>query len=271
MMRLLCTILFFIFGLQTVCIASKPHNNICMNAVKRAARAVNIPADVLGAVALTETGIKRGGEYAPWPWAINVAGKGYIFNTRDEAIRATIQHINDGKTSVDIGCMQMNWRWHKDKFGSSVVTAFDPYNNVLQAARYIKSHYQQYGNWTKAIGRYHSGTSSFAKLYIAKAQINRNLMRKNMGLQNIPNDIQIANAVDTTTETASIPNKNNMPKPIISLDNLPAAPELQGKLLSMSPGALIDFEQVGERLVTLPESPTPLINRPTRPFIDMRN
>lgn len=268
------TAFFFVCFLSFELANASPSNNLCLRAITQVSRQTGVPYDVLTAVALTETGTKRGKDYEPWPWAINVEGKGYMFKTRDEAIQNTMHHIYGGKTSVDLGCMQMNWRWHKGKFGSSIVKAFDPYTNVSAAATFLKSLYQQTGNWMQAIGRYHSGTYKFAKIYMAKASVNRNLVRKRLGIAPIMvasyeltkpikpiKNIKIA-SVDKSLDTP----KNTI---IVPQDNLPQVPELQQAFLDMTPGALIDFEQVGEPLIKLPDKPIPLYSESTGSIISL--
>ena len=66
-----------------------------------------IPASVLYAVALTESGKQVGQPdgYRPWPWALNVAGRGYYFASRLAAWRALTGWLEAGERSIDIGLM----------------------------------------------------------------------------------------------------------------------------------------------------------------------
>lgn len=247
--------------------AAVKYNSVCMKAVKYISKRKRVPLDVLGAVALTETGVKRGKNYLPWPWAINVEGKGYLFKDKQSAILATLKHIAQGKDSIDIGCMQMNWKWHHKKFGSSVVHAFDPYKNVEIAANYLKEHFSIYKNWTRAIGRYHSGTQAYAKTYISKAMINRNVMRSSLGLS--PLKLQYAISQKETAQSDITPEDPYADYPLLARkkDTLPEAPRGQGHFFDSSPGALITFEQVGRPLIDLPDTPEPLLTRPVQPLI----
>lgn len=156
------------------------HASLCSKAIHNVAPKISVPEDVVMAVALTETGTKRSGRLAPYPWAINVEGRGFLFPTKKKAIKAVRKYLKQGKKSIDIGCMQLNWRWHGQKFGYSIEKAFDPTTNITVGAKYIREHYYKYKNWHKAAGRYHSGTSKHAKRYqrrylknlkIAKAQL----------------------------------------------------------------------------------------------------
>ena len=64
-----------------------------------------------------------------------------------------------GAKLVDIGCMQINHRYHGDKF-SSVEAMFDPAGNVDYAARFLKELRVREGNWTMAAARYNAGPTN---------------------------------------------------------------------------------------------------------------
>lgn len=51
-------------------------------AYKQIALPKGVPAEVLYSVALTESKVLLRGEYVPWPWTLNVAGKSYYYATR---------------------------------------------------------------------------------------------------------------------------------------------------------------------------------------------
>ncbi len=115
-----------------------------------------IPSAVLYSVALAESGktLKKGG-FKPWPWTLNVAGVPRRYPTRQAAYQGLMNYLKRGITSIDIGFMQVNWRYHKKK----LVTpwqALDPFHNIRTAATILRSEYQNTGVWKTAIGRYHS-------------------------------------------------------------------------------------------------------------------
>jgi soluble lytic murein transglycosylase-like protein len=158
----------------------KSFANQCTDAIQKTSQETKIPYDILTAVALTETGTLQKGKLAPYPWAVNVQGKGFLFTSKQQAINAVKLYLSQGITSIDIGCMQMNWYWHKDKFDNSVEKAFDPETNIKMGAKYILEHYHTYGDWDKAVGRYHSGTDKFAKAYHQKYALNLKIARNNL-------------------------------------------------------------------------------------------
>lgn len=133
-------------------------------------REQGIPVHLLAAISSIETGRyhKGLGMALPWPWTINVEGKGYFFQTKAEAIAETRRHLNNGKQSIDVGCMQVNLKHHPDAF-ASLEEAFDPEKNVGYAAKFLRANYGQLGNsWVKAAAAYHSRTPSRGNPYLQK-------------------------------------------------------------------------------------------------------
>ncbi len=133
-------------------------------------REQGIPVHLLAAISSIETGRyhKGLGMALPWPWTINVEGKGYFFQTKAEAVAETRRHLNNGKQSIDVGCMQVNLKHHPDAF-ASLEEAFDPEKNVGYAAKFLRANYGQLGNsWVKAAAAYHSRTPSRGNPYLQK-------------------------------------------------------------------------------------------------------
>lgn len=140
---------------------------LCTRQVTRAERQYGIPQRLLAAIAATETGQyhKGLGVKIPWPWVINVEGKPYFFDNKVQAIAAVEKFQRQGKTSIDVGCMQINLKHHPDAF-TSLNQAFDPRYNVDYAARFLLGHYQETQAWKTAVGRYHSRTPGYAARYV---------------------------------------------------------------------------------------------------------
>lgn len=139
----------------------------CDRAAEQAARATGVPVEVLLALTRAETGRAAGGGLQPWPWAVNRGGEGHWFDTRAEAQDWVQTRIDAGETNLDIGCFQLNLRWHAQGF-ASLETMFDPAQNALYAAGYLAEKYQKTGDWTIAAGAYHSSTDSHAERYAAR-------------------------------------------------------------------------------------------------------
>ena len=140
---------------------------------RQVAQQYAIPPAVFYAIAKTESAkrIKRG-IYRPWPWTLNVAGRPARFPTRKEAFAALIRYLKHGITSIDIGLMQVNWRYHRQKLGSAW-DALEPYHNLRVGARILRDEYDSRGNWLAAIGAYHSPGKKKAQRQRAKRYRNR--------------------------------------------------------------------------------------------------
>ena len=131
------------------------------------ANAYRIPPEVLYAVALTESArqVDSTGNVRPWPWTLNVGGKGYFYASREDAHRALRRFLAQGKRSIDIGLMQVNWRWHRDKLGDPW-QALDPEHNLQVGARILATCYQERRDRWDAVGCYHApNNKKFASRY----------------------------------------------------------------------------------------------------------
>ena len=124
------------------------------------ADAYDLPPEVLYAVALTESArqVDSAGNVRPWPWTLNVQGKGHFFASRQEAEAALQAHFDAGRRLIDIGLMQVNWRYHRQRLGSPQL-ALDPYHNLRVAAEILRECHQSHQDWWAAVGCYHAPNS----------------------------------------------------------------------------------------------------------------
>jgi len=127
---------------------------------QQVADAYDLPPEVLYAVALTESArqVDSTGNVRPWPWTLNVQGRGHFFDSRQEAEAALQQHFDQGRRSIDIGLMQVNWRYHRQRLGSPQL-ALDPYHNLRVAAEILRDCHQRRQDWWAAVGCYHAPNS----------------------------------------------------------------------------------------------------------------
>ena len=123
-----------------------------------------IPTHLLRAVSHVESGRVIGGSVNAWPWTINVEGKGYIFKTKQEAIKAVEKFQRTGAKSIDVGIMQINLRHHPHAF-RNIEEAFDPQLNIAYGAKFLKQLFLQHKSWNLAVGHYHSATPKFHNAY----------------------------------------------------------------------------------------------------------
>src|SRR5471032_3062652 len=93
---------------------------LCTRHLPRYEREYAIPTHLLSAIASTESGRYHDGLKikVPWPWTINVEGKGYFFDNKDQAVAAVRKFKAQGAQSIDVGCMQVNLQQHPQAFVS---------------------------------------------------------------------------------------------------------------------------------------------------------
>lgn len=139
-----------------------PH--ICEQAAVYAAKETGVPVSVLQAISLTETGRKKSGVMRPWPWTVNMEGKGVWFENEDEARAYVYKNYKRGARSFDVGCFQINYKWHGQEF-ASIEEMFDPKPNALYAANFLLQLFREKGDWSEAAGAYHSRTQKYADKY----------------------------------------------------------------------------------------------------------
>lgn len=146
--------------------------DVCLGAIFDAQLRHNIPDNLLLAIGIQEAGREVNGRLTVWPWTANTNGKGAFFETK-AALEAWVRTAQaQGTRSIDVGCMQVNQRWHAQEF-ASLEAATEPLTNVDYAARFLRSLYQQTGDWWEAAGRYHSSTQEFKDIYLQKLTQNQ--------------------------------------------------------------------------------------------------
>lgn len=143
----------------------------CLAEILRAQERYGIPNNILLGIGLQEAGVSRSGRLTVWPWAVNAAGVGRLFDSRVAAMEWVRARQAAGVQSIDVGCMQINLRWHPKAF-RSLDEGFDPAINVDYAARFLRDLYAESGDWMRAAGAYHSRTPEHAQVYLASLRRN---------------------------------------------------------------------------------------------------
>ena len=146
-----------------------PTWGLCAAAVSAKETQHKIPSRLLTAISLVESGRwnPRAQRSMAWPWTVHAQGKGRFFPSKRAAIAAVRALQKRGVRSIDVGCMQVNLRYHPEAF-ADLETAFDPASNVDYAADLLKRLRQEARSWTKAIAFYHSRTPKFNGPYRLK-------------------------------------------------------------------------------------------------------
>lgn len=140
----------------------------CLRYLQSYERSLRIPQGLLTSISFVEAG-KPGpkGQLVAWPWTINVNGVGKYFDTKEQAITETRKMMDEGQRSIDIGCMQINLRYHPNAF-RTLDDAFDPAQNVAYGAQFLISLHDLQGSWAKAVERYHSSEDGRREEYREK-------------------------------------------------------------------------------------------------------
>ena len=153
--------------------AFEKYSKTCSIAVQSQERQHDIPTGLLHAISLAESGrwIKNPatdkGENIAWPWTVTTGGKGYFLPNRLDAIAFVKSLQADGVENIDVGCMQINLKYHPNAFGS-IAQAFDSRKNAAYAAKFLSERKALSHSWMQAAGDYHSFTPELNKKYIKK-------------------------------------------------------------------------------------------------------
>jgi soluble lytic murein transglycosylase-like protein len=163
---------------------------MCRSSIIRAEHHFKIPASLLAAVSLIESGkvVKGQKDVVAWPWALNVEGVPKFYPTKTEATLALQQYLDAGITNIDVGCMQLNYRHHGKAFKSPAYM-LDPKRNVDYGAQFLLQLHKRYKSWTKAIGHYHSATLKHQVPYRKKVYDKWQAVRHQLSDQEVANEI----------------------------------------------------------------------------------
>lgn len=130
---------------------------ICSTLAAQQERAERIPPGLVHAVAMAESGrwLKQDESTKPWPWTVT-SGKDSFYLSSKEAAIAKVEELQaQGRTNIDVGCMQINLHYHPEAF-SSLDEAFDPNRNIAYGIKFLKDLRIRTRSWGKATAFYHS-------------------------------------------------------------------------------------------------------------------
>lgn len=148
---------------------SQLNGGLCRYHISSAEQQFNIPKDMLAAIGKVESGkySRYRKQTEAWPWTVYAQGKGRFFQTKLQAQQYIQSLLDQGEKNIDIGCMQINWKHHHEKF-ESIAHMLDPRQNVHYAGRLLLHHYHKTRDWMKAAGNYHSVTPIHHTRYVEK-------------------------------------------------------------------------------------------------------
>jgi len=124
--------------------ASSPRS-ACLVAARQAEITHGVPEGLLTAIALNESGLHA--------YALNLRGRAYFPATREEARRL----LTSAGTRGMAGCFQINAGVHVAR-GED--WPLDPPRAADWAARYLVRHYENHGDWGRAVLRWHGASAS---------------------------------------------------------------------------------------------------------------
>jgi hypothetical protein len=140
---------------------------LCGVALRAAEQRHHLPTHLLETIAKAESGrpITSLTDIRSWPWTIDADGTGLFLDSKAAAV-AWMREQAHRHGFIDVGCMQVDLRYHPDAF-ASLDDAFDPTANADYAARLLTQlyHGEAGGNWNIAVGLYHSHTPMLAAEY----------------------------------------------------------------------------------------------------------
>jgi hypothetical protein len=143
--------------------------DLCVFHAREIERHQHLPRGLLQAIAVVESGHKLAWEYdtRPWPWTVRAGGKGWHLPSEEAALNLIQRIQEEGRTSIDVGCMQINLQFHGHAF-RSVREVLDPASNVAYAASFLQKLMSETGSWRSAAGYYHSRDPKRAARYLEK-------------------------------------------------------------------------------------------------------
>jgi soluble lytic murein transglycosylase-like protein len=123
-------------------------------------KANEIPSGLLKAIAEVESGCN--------PYFVNVHKRSLRFQSKDEALKFVEQQVVRKKQyNLSIGCLQLHYRSHRKNF-LTIDSMLEPRSNIKYAAKLLKSLYNRYGNWERAVKCYHAANSRYNIPYFKK-------------------------------------------------------------------------------------------------------
>jgi len=129
-------------------------------AYRQVATEWQVPADVLYAISLAESG-RHTEDYGfnLWPWALNIDERSYYPASRQEAIALIQQALDRGSDRIAVGLMQVYWAFHQDTFNGNPRYALDIASNLRAGARILREFMDHAPDIWTAVGYYYAGRS----------------------------------------------------------------------------------------------------------------
>ena len=177
--------------------------NLCENKIQNIEIQTDIPKGLLVGIGKAEAIRKINNKYIIWPWTINHAGKSLFFENKEQMNNYVFKNLKRNDFNIDVGCMQINIKWHKNNF-KKISDMFEVNPNISYAASFLQQLKNKYGSWDKAIKHYHSSDPKKNKPYLIKVKSfwkkvedNKIIKAKNIKYESLKkiNDTSLANMI----------------------------------------------------------------------------
>ena len=142
---------------------------LCENTIESVELQTDIPKGLLLGIGKAEAIRKINNKYIIWPWTINHAGKSLFFDTKKQMSNYVFKTLKRNDFNIDVGCMQINIKWHKNNF-KKISDMFEVNPNISYAASFLKQLKNKHGSWDKAIKHYHSSDPKKNNPYLIKVK-----------------------------------------------------------------------------------------------------
>ena len=143
--------------------------NLCEKIIKNIELQTDIPKGLLLGIGKAEAIRKLNNKYIIWPWTINHAGKSLFFDTKKQMTNYVFKNLQKDDLNIDVGCMQINIKWHKNNF-KKISDMFEIDPNISYAASFLKQLKNRHGSWDEAIKYYHSSDPKKNNPYLIKVK-----------------------------------------------------------------------------------------------------
>ena len=143
--------------------------NLCEKIIKNIELQTDIPKGLLLGIGKAEAIRKINNKSIIWPWTVNHAGKSMFFDTKKQMRNYVFKNLKRNDFNIDVGCMQINIKWHKNNF-KKIVDMFEVGPNISYAASFLLQLKNKHGSWDKAIKHYHSSNPKKNIPYLIKVK-----------------------------------------------------------------------------------------------------
>lgn len=156
-LMLASTVFLTVFG--AIPVTHEARASTCAEAARSAEQRRGLPTGLLAAIGSIESG--------GWSWSVNGNDgmSGRRFANAEDAMRYTEGLLGAGLRTIDLGCFQVDLRYHPDAF-PRWQDAFDGDANADAAAGILNRLHAQTGDWPRAVALYHSADLQRGQSYL---------------------------------------------------------------------------------------------------------